>query len=76
MDSKIKKLVATVALAGAVTVGTAGVAVAAEAGSGSTEPAAQTGKRHPGLRREVRAGRDQGRHRHAGCEPPRPPGAR
>ena len=30
MDSKIKKLVADVALAGAVTVGTAGVAVAAE----------------------------------------------
>ena len=29
MDSKIKKLVATVALAGAVTVGTAGVAAAA-----------------------------------------------
>jgi hypothetical protein len=56
MDSKIKKLVATVALAGAVTMGTAGVAVAAEAGSGSTDAAAQTGKRHPGLRREVRRG--------------------
>ncbi len=56
MDSKIKKLVATVALAGAVTVGTAGVAVAADGGSTSADPSAQTAKRHPGLRREVRRG--------------------
>ena len=54
MDSKIKKLVATVALAGAVTVGTAGVAVAADGGTTSTDPSAQTAKGHPGLRREVR----------------------
>ena len=54
MDSKIKKLVATVALAGAVTVGTAGVAAAAEGGGTSTDPSAQTGKGHPGLRRAVR----------------------
>ena len=53
----IKKLVATVALAGAVTVGTAGAAFAADSsGSGSTDPSAQTGKGHPGLRREVRRG--------------------
>ena len=45
MDSKIKKLVAGVALAGALTVGTAGVAVAADgSGTGSTDPSAQTGK--------------------------------
>jgi hypothetical protein len=51
----MKKLVATVALAGAVTVGTAGAAFAADSsGSGSTDPSAQTGKGHPGLRREVR----------------------
>jgi hypothetical protein len=54
MDSKIKKLVATMALAGAVTVGTAGVAVAADGGTTSTDPSAQTAKGHPGLRREVR----------------------
>ena len=57
MDSKIKKLVAGVALAGALTVGTAGVAVAAE-GSGTTTDSAtttqpQTG-RHPLLRLKVR----------------------
>jgi uncharacterized protein YidB (DUF937 family) len=56
MDSKIKKLVATMALAGAVTVGTAGVAVAADGGTTSTDPSAQTAKGHPGLRREVRRG--------------------
>ena len=54
MDSMIKKLVATMALAGAVTVGTAGVAVAADGGTTSTDPSAQTAKGHPGLRREVR----------------------
>ena len=56
MDSKIKKLVAAVALAGAVTVGTAGVAVAAEGGGPSSDPSAQAGKGHPFLRREVRRG--------------------
>ena len=53
----IKKLVATVALAGAVTVGTAGAAFAADSsGTGSTDPSAQTGRGHPVLRREVRRG--------------------
>jgi hypothetical protein len=53
----MKKLVATVALAGAVTVGTAGAAFAADgSASGSTDPSAQTGKGHPGIRREVRRG--------------------
>jgi hypothetical protein len=57
MDSKIKKLVATVALAGAATVGTAGAAFAADAsGSGASDPSALAGKRHPGLRRAVRRG--------------------
>jgi hypothetical protein len=55
MDSKLRKLVATVALAGAVTVGTAGVAAAADnGGTSSTDPSAQTAKGHPGLRRLVR----------------------
>ena len=58
MDSKIKKLVAGVALAGALTVGTAGVAVAAE-GSGTTTDSATTTQpartgRHPLLRLKVR----------------------
>jgi len=55
----MKKLVATVALAGAVTVGTAGAAFAADgsgSGSGATDPSAQTGKGHPALRRAVRRG--------------------
>ena len=56
MDSKIKKLVATVALAGAVTVGTAGAAVAADGGSTAADPSAQAGKAHPALRRAVRRG--------------------
>lgn len=55
MDSKITKLVAGVALAGALTVGTAGVAVAADGNGGSsTDPSAQPARRHPGLRLEVR----------------------
>jgi len=53
MDSKIKKLVAGVALAGALTVGTAGVAVAADGSSTPSNPSAQVGK-HPGLRLKVR----------------------
>lgn len=56
MDSKIKKLVAGVALAGALTVGTAGAAVAADGSSGAaTDPSAQAA-RHPGLRAKVRKG--------------------
>lgn len=55
MDSKLKKLVAGVALAGALTVGTAGVAVAADNGSTTTDPSAQTAK-HPGLRAVIRRG--------------------
>jgi hypothetical protein len=59
MDSKIKKLVAGVALAGALTVGTAGVAVAADgsgAGTGTGAPSAQAVRRHPALRVAVRRG--------------------
>jgi len=55
MDSKMKKLVAGVALAGALTVGTAGVAVAAEGAGTATDPSVQTGK-HPGLRARARMG--------------------
>jgi uncharacterized protein YidB (DUF937 family) len=60
MDSKLKKLVAGVAIAGALTVGTAGVAVAADGSGGTaTDPAttnqpAQVGKRHPWLRHQLR----------------------
>jgi uncharacterized protein YidB (DUF937 family) len=53
MDSKIKKLVAGVALAGALTVGTAGVAAAADGSTTPTDPSAQAVK-HPGLRLKVR----------------------
>ena len=57
MDSKITKLVAGVALAGALTVGTAGVAVAADGNGGTaTDPSAQPARRHPGLRAEIRKG--------------------
>lgn len=54
----IKKVVATVALAGAITAGTAGAAFAADSGSttGSTDPSAQSAKGHPGLRKEIRRG--------------------
>jgi uncharacterized protein YidB (DUF937 family) len=54
----MKKLVATVALAGAITVGTAGAAFAADsAGTAPTDPSAPSGqaaKRHPGVRMELR----------------------
>jgi hypothetical protein len=53
MDSKIKKLIAGVALAGALTVGTAGVAAAADGSVASTSPSARAAK-HPGLRLKVR----------------------
>jgi uncharacterized protein YidB (DUF937 family) len=55
MDSKIKKLVAGAALAGALTVGTAGVAVAADGSTTPADPSAQAAK-HPGLRIKVRRG--------------------
>jgi len=57
MDSKMKKLLAGVALAGALTVGTAGVAVAAEGSGSSTDPSAQsaqTAGRHPWLGHQLR----------------------
>jgi hypothetical protein len=55
MDSKITKLVAGVALAGALTVGTAGVAFAADGTTDSTtDPSAQSTRRHPVLRAEIR----------------------
>jgi hypothetical protein len=54
MDSKIKKLVAGVAIAGALTVGTAGVAVAADGSGAPADPSAQVGKRHPWLRHQLR----------------------
>ena len=53
----MKKLMATLAVAGAVTVGTAGAAFAADSSaSGTTAPSAQAGKSHPVLRRAVRRG--------------------
>ena len=55
MDSKIKKLVTGVALVGALTVGTAGIAVAADGSSAPKDPSAQ-GAKHPGLRAKVRKG--------------------
>ncbi len=55
MDSKIKKLVAGVALAGALTIGTAGVAFAADGATDTTTaPSAQSPRRHPVLRAEIR----------------------
>jgi ribosomal protein S20 len=56
MDSKIKKLVAGVALTGALTAGTAGVAFAADGSTSSTAPSAQTTRRHPLIRLEIRRG--------------------
>jgi len=63
MDSKIKKLVAALALAGAATAGMAGAAFAADAttttpGTSGTpkNPSAQGAKGHRGLRRVVRRG--------------------
>jgi hypothetical protein len=54
MDSKITKLVAGVALAGALTVGTAGVAVAADGSAPAPDASAQTARRHPWLRHQLR----------------------
>jgi hypothetical protein len=63
MNSKIKKLVATVALAGAATAGMAGAAFAADGTTSTTgptgtakNPSAQGARRHPGLRRALRRG--------------------
>ena len=60
MNSTLKKLTATVAVAGAVTVGTlgfAGSAFAADSSSGGTGGAATSQTtRHPGIRGEVRKG--------------------
>jgi uncharacterized protein YidB (DUF937 family) len=52
----MKKLVATVALAGAITAGTAGAAFAADSGSSSatTDPSAQAANGHPALRHKIR----------------------
>jgi hypothetical protein len=54
MHSTLKKLAASVAVAGAITVGTAGAAFAADGASGSDGGAA-TGQtaRHPGIRHQV-----------------------
>jgi hypothetical protein len=60
MNSTLKKLTATVAVAGALTVGAVGVAgsaFAADGSSGSNSGAATSQTtRHPGLRAEVRKG--------------------
>jgi hypothetical protein len=57
MDSKIKKVVAGVALAGALTVGTAGAAFAADGSSTAPkDPTAQAGTKHPALRLKIRHG--------------------
>jgi len=53
MDSKIKKLVAGVALASSLTIGTAGVAAASDSPAPAGDPSAQTG-RHPLLRARIR----------------------
>ena len=55
MHSTLKKVVATVAVAGALTVGTAGAAFAADGSSGSTTGGAVAGQsaRHPGIRLRV-----------------------
>jgi hypothetical protein len=57
MKVPMKKMVATVAMAGAITAGTAGVAVAQDSGASPDQPAA-TAKNHPRIRLAVR--------RHAG----------
>jgi hypothetical protein len=54
MDSKIKKLTAGVALVGALAVGTAGAAFAADGGTSTTTPSEQRVGRHPALRHQIR----------------------
>jgi hypothetical protein len=57
MDSKIKKIAAGVALAGALTVGTAGAAFAADSSStGTSTPSTQAANGHPRIRAEFRRG--------------------
>ena len=72
MDSKIKKLVAGVALAGALTVGTAGVAFAADGSGTTTDPSAQAASVTPACGTRSARGAVEGRHRHARREPPGP----
>jgi hypothetical protein len=57
MDGKMKKMVATIAVAGAISAGTAGAAFAADgATTGSGTATAQVARRHPGIRRAIRRG--------------------
>jgi hypothetical protein len=58
MKVQMKKVVATVAMAGAITAGTAGMAYAADSSGSTSEKPAATAQRHPRLRLAVR--------RHAG----------
>jgi hypothetical protein len=57
MDTKIKKIAAGIALAGALTVGTAGAAFAADTSStGTATPSAQTANGHPRIQAQFRRG--------------------
>ena len=56
MDSKLKKLTAGIALAGALAVGTAGAAFAADGSATTTTPSTQAANRHPALRAAIRRG--------------------
>ena len=58
MKVQMKKVVATVAMAGAITAGTAGMAYAADSSGSTSEKPAATAQRHPRIRLAVR--------RHAG----------
>ena len=57
MDSKIKKLTAGIALAGALTVGTAGAAFAADSSTTTNAtPSTQTAAGHPRIKADFRRG--------------------
>src|SRR5213592_2185905 len=57
MDSKTKKIAAGVALAGALTVGTAGAAFAADSSStGTSTPSTPAANSHPRIQAEFRRG--------------------
>jgi hypothetical protein len=56
MNSTLKKLTATVAVAGALTLGVAGTAFAADGSSGTGGAATSQTTRHPALRAAVRKG--------------------
>jgi hypothetical protein len=57
MDSKMKKLAAGIALAGALTVGTAGAAFADDSpGAGTPTPSGQAATGHPRIRADFRRG--------------------